>query len=134
MNKPHRILALFFSIGLIVFVTQPFVVDAAEFKTLKGETFQGKITSFTDTEMVVDASGATRKVPLLEMMQVTLEPASIHPPNPFTLVELSDGSQIVSNSTMIKGDMIHMDLPGGEKITAPGSQGFMGSFQGAGRL
>ncbi|MFM7096199.1 MAG: NPCBM/NEW2 domain-containing protein [Gemmataceae bacterium] len=122
MNKPHRILALFFSIGLIVFVTQPFVVDAAEFKTLKGETFQGKLTSFTDTEMVVDASGATRKVPLLEMMQVTLEPASIHPPNPFTLVELSDGSQIVSNSTMIKGDMIHMDLPGGEKITAPAAK------------
>ena len=49
MNKPSTILTLVFSIGLIVFTTQPFVVDAAEFKTLKGENIQGKITSFTDT-------------------------------------------------------------------------------------
>ncbi|NBY02150.1 MAG: hypothetical protein EBQ87_09255, partial [Planctomycetes bacterium] len=74
MNKPCKILTLVFSIGLIVFTAQPFVVDAAEFKTLKGETIQGKITSFTDTEIVLEASGAVRKIPLLEMMQVTLEP------------------------------------------------------------
>ena len=61
MIKPSTILTLVFSIGLIVFTTQPFVVDAAEFKTLKGETIQGKITSFTDTEIVLDASGLVRK-------------------------------------------------------------------------
>ena len=119
MNKPSTILTLVFSIGLIVFTTQPFVVDAAEFKTLKGETIQGKITSFTDTEIVVDASGAVRKIPLLEMMQVTLEPTAIHPPNPFSLVELSDGSQIVANACAIKGDSMELNLASGEKLTVP---------------
>ncbi len=115
--KPHLLFS--FTLGLIVLMAQPFAVVGAEFRTLKGEAFQGKIISFTETEVVMDAGGSTRKVPLVEMMQVNLETSSLFPPNPFSLVELSDGSQIVSNATEIKGEMILMSLPTGEKVTVP---------------
>jgi hypothetical protein len=108
---------------LALFLVAAARIDAAELRTLKGETITGEIVSVTDKEVVVVRSGENAgeriTTPLAQVLQIDYNPAGKPSSDPFIDVELTDGSLLHCAKFNIKGKEIALTLLTGQEVHVP---------------
>ena len=114
-----RIFSLIFTLGLLALVAQPQTIDAAEIRTLKGETLQGSLKSVGPDGITLETSGKEIRLPLTDLVSIDLKPGAALPKDAFAMVELSDGSKVVAKSAQILGEEVSLALHQGSTIRIP---------------
>lgn len=115
MKRLGWLLLLF--VGLCV--TSP--GQAAELKTLQGQTVSGDLVSISDKEIVLAAGGKMVTTALANVLTLDLTPAAkLAADRPASQIELVDGTTILAKSWAIKkGDFTYVPLVGGKETALP---------------
>lgn len=95
MITVSRIFSLIFTLGLLALVAQPQTIDAAEIRTLKGETLQGSLKSVGPDGIVLETSGKEIRLSLTDLVSIDLKSGAMLPKDAFSMVELSDGTRAI---------------------------------------
>lgn len=122
MTATLRSFSLLLTLGLLAWLAQPQGVDAADIRTLKGATLPGSVKSVTVSEIVIESSGKETRIPLADMLAVDLQPGAAFPKDPFSIVELADGSKIVVKSATVQGEELVLTTPYGATVRVPVSK------------
>jgi hypothetical protein len=91
----------------------------AEIRTLKGETISGDIVSLTAKEVVVAKGSERVTTPLAQVLQIDYNPAGKPGTDPFTDVELTDGSLLHCAKYAVKGKDVILTLLAGQEVKIP---------------
>lgn len=93
--------------------------QGAELRTLKGETIVGDVVSVTDKEIVI-AKGADKiATPLAQVLQLDYNPPGKATIDPYTDVELTDGTLLHCAKFALKGKDVELALPSGQTVRLP---------------
>lgn len=87
------------------------LASAAELKTLSGKALKGDPVALTAKAVVLQAGAERVEVPLEDVLQLDLQPPQPLPANTrYTLVELTDGSQLQCSQFTLKKQDVELTL------------------------
>jgi hypothetical protein len=120
MSVRVAFLALF-SCVLTVWGAEPAPVkDRAELHTLKGEIQKGELENITDKEIVLKQDGKSSATPLAEVLKIDFPAVALAKlEGKYSVVELTDGSQIHCTEWTIKANQVELTMLAGRQIKVP---------------
>src|SRR4051812_22136071 len=84
---------------------------AADAQTLAGKTVSGDLVGLDrQTAILRTGAGDTVRVPVADLLQLTLPPADAPPKGAHTAVELTDGSVLLCSAVAVKGGTFELTM------------------------
>jgi hypothetical protein len=93
--------------------------EPAKLRTTTGKAFEGELVSMSDKELVLRGKDGPVTVPMKEVLDLTLQPASQPSEAKYTDVELTDGTLLHCVQIAIKKDKVEVKLAGGPEVKLP---------------
>jgi hypothetical protein len=92
----------------------------ADLQTLSGKQVSGELVGLDKQAAVIRTAGGERvRVPVTDLLQITLPPADPPPRGAHTAVELTDGSVLLCSAVAIKGNAAEMTVIPDTNVTVP---------------
>jgi len=92
----------------------------ADAQTLAGKTVSGDLVGLDrQTAILRTAAGDTVRVPVADLLQLTLPPAEAPPKGAHTAVELIDGSVLLCSAVAVKGDIFELTMIDNVPVKVP---------------
>ncbi len=97
----------------------------ADLHTLSGKTVSGELVGLDrQTAVVRTAAGDTVRVPVADLLQLTLPPTEAPPKGAHTAVELTDGSVLLCSAVAVKGGTFELTMIDNVPVQVPVSAVF----------
>src|SRR5947209_7674390 len=95
------------------------VGPGADLQMLSGKQVSGELVGLDKQAAVIRTAGETVRVPVADVLQITLPPTDPPPRVSHTAVELVDGSMLLCSAVAIKGDSAELTVIPVTKVTVP---------------
>ncbi|MFL5241158.1 MAG: NPCBM/NEW2 domain-containing protein [Gemmataceae bacterium] len=105
--------------ALFAFLVIGPLTQAAELRTLTGESYTGDLISLSDKEIVFKVEKKEVITPIAQVLYLNFQSAAPKSDAKFSEVELNDGSQLRCKAVSFKGKEIKLTLLGGQELTLP---------------
>jgi hypothetical protein len=92
----------------------------ADLQTLSGKQYSGDLVGLDrQTAILRNAAGDSVRIPLADVLQLTLPPVQVPPVGAYTAVELTDGSVLHCTAVAVQGTQFELTMAPGVAVKVP---------------